>query len=706
MMAACSAGPSTDHDEPSTPVAALVVTSDFESGSYSTVDLSTHAVNADVAAIHPDAVCRFETNLRRPFIIERFGADAVDVIAPDKHWAVARQYSVGAGTNPQDIAAVSGERAYVARLGSPELLVVHPLTGKSIEAIDLSVYADDDGVPDVTWLYALDGEVFALLARLENFKPTDESTLLVLDGATGAVETAIPLTHTNPSGKLRYHPTLNRFVIIETGGFSSLGGAGDLDGIVELFDPITRTVSGPVITAEALGGDIIDAVIVSATNGVAIIEKGAGNDLVTELVAFNPATGQKGEVIQTADTWAYSALALTPDGAQVWLADRTRTNPGIRIFDADSLDPLTDAPIDVGLPPFMICFGAPEETAVPEVDAGDGGTDTGPGAASDRDLVMERPPEETPLLDATACPVPSAPAFTIVPHGTTLEWTAPGYPAEAVQVGASLDVTADEPGDWRYTTTHTFDTADPPYAVKLFARTAADDCETTRVFSHVYNVRETFAGPPGETDTTAIDMDSPAIATWATGWVEPVAYGDEVIDDWRTPDRAVGPAEGTSGDVVSLGREGELVMTFDAPVRDVQGFDFAIFENSPVDGFLDLAFVAVSSDGETFVRFDSAALGTDPVDAFGTLDTRTVGGLAGKYRQGFGQPFDLRTLANRAAVLKGDVDLLNIRYIKLVDIIGDGTVRDSFGHPVYDPYPTVESAGFDLDAIGVLGSPQ
>jgi hypothetical protein len=48
------------------------------------------------------------------------------------------------------------------------------------------------------------------------------------------------------------------------------------------------------------------------------------------------------------------------------------------------------------------------------------------------------------------------------------------------------------------------------------------------------------------------------------------------------------------------------------------------------------------------------------------------------------------------------VDLSNITAIRIVDIIGDGSVRDSLGHLVYDPYPTTGSAGFDLDAVGLI----
>ena len=45
--------------------------------------------------------------------------------------------------------------------------------------------------------------------------------------------------------------------------------------------------------------------------------------------------------------------------------------------------------------------------------------------------------------------------------------------------------------------------------------------------------------------------------------------------------------------------------------------------------------------------------------------------------------------------------------IRIVDIKGDGTEFDSYPasvggpHPIYDPFQTIGSGGFDLDAVGV-----
>jgi hypothetical protein len=41
-------------------------------------------------------------------------------------------------------------------------------------------------------------------------------------------------------------------------------------------------------------------------------------------------------------------------------------------------------------------------------------------------------------------------------------------------------------------------------------------------------------------------------------------------------------------------------------------------------------------------------------------------------------------------------------YVRIVDIKGNGSAKDSSNRPIYDPYPTSGSAGFDLEAVGVI----
>jgi len=214
-----------------------------------------------------------------------------------------------------------------------------------------------------------------------------------------------------------------------------------------------------------------------------------------------------------------------------------------------------------------------------------------------------------------------------------------------------------------------------------------------------------------------LDKNSSAIQSWASG-VQSISYGSDVASKWKTPNKSLGHAEGTSMDIVCLGQGGQITLSFPHGISNGSGNDFAVFENGISDTFLELGWVEVSTDGIHFVRFPNYSQTQSPVGSFGELDPINLAMLASKYRQGYGTPFDLSaitqcynndpylpTTSTFRANLNANypyLNMSNIQYIRIVDIVGDGNAKDALGHAIYDPYPTVGSAGFDLDAIAVL----
>lgn len=160
---------------------------------------------------------------------------------------------------------------------------------------------------------------------------------------------------------------------------------------------------------------------------------------------------------------------------------------------------------------------------------------------------------------------------------------------------------------------------------------------------------------------------------------------------------------GTTG-VVSLGDGGSCILQFSAPITDGNGPDLAVFENGFDDTFLELAFVEVSSDGVHFFRFPATSNTdtTTQTGSFGSTDATKINNLAGKYRGGYGTPFDLADIPNDALLNKQA-----ITHVKVTDVVGciqnAYCTRDAGGHKVNDPWPTAfGSGGFDLDAVGVI----
>ncbi len=220
---------------------------------------------------------------------------------------------------------------------------------------------------------------------------------------------------------------------------------------------------------------------------------------------------------------------------------------------------------------------------------------------------------------------------------------------------------------------------------------------------------EIFAPPVGVDGTTAIHKDSSVFVAWATG--AQVIRGYQDISDpslgyATTGDSTLALGQAGSNGLVSLGDGGSAVMTFAAPIINGEGWDFAVFENSFSDDFLELAFVEVSSDGVNFFRFAATSYTQDEVqlDLGGTIDATQIDNLAGKYRALYGTPFDLNELASVPGL-----DINHITHIKVIDVVGsinpEYATFDQYGHIINDPWTTpFASSGFDLDAIGVIHS--
>ncbi len=227
---------------------------------------------------------------------------------------------------------------------------------------------------------------------------------------------------------------------------------------------------------------------------------------------------------------------------------------------------------------------------------------------------------------------------------------------------------------------------------------------------------------------------------WASSCVSYNPAGT-VAASWKDPAKALGPATGDQFDICSLGdasrgsEPGSIVLGFAEAIADGPGPDIVVFENgfsanfAPELFFAELAFVDVSSDGISFVRFPSVSLNDENVaiSSYAPLDPANVYNLAGKHfnynGKCWGTPFDLNQLKNTEEVQNGEVDLANINYVRIVDIPGTGEYYDEAvslpdlstldtesgsyelyesNHKIRDAWKTYESGGFDLEAVGVL----
>lgn len=212
-----------------------------------------------------------------------------------------------------------------------------------------------------------------------------------------------------------------------------------------------------------------------------------------------------------------------------------------------------------------------------------------------------------------------------------------------------------------------------------------------------------FDGAGGELGSKSIHKDHEAITEWATSaelergymQVNDTALGKPTVG---TVNSALGPMD---GDVLSLGDGGVVVLTFDAPIVNGTGYDFAVFENGFKVGlsyYLELAHVEVSKNGVDYTRFPSESLvdTSFQTNNFSYTDPRLLYNLAGKHQAPYGSLFDL-----------DEIGLDTVHYVRLIDVVGcvndSFGSRDSKGRLINDPWPSpFESSGFDLDAVGIV----
>lgn len=233
------------------------------------------------------------------------------------------------------------------------------------------------------------------------------------------------------------------------------------------------------------------------------------------------------------------------------------------------------------------------------------------------------------------------------------------------------------------------------------------------ILSFVLQSKAQYPPAAGQVGSTAIHADSSCFIDWANkvsihrGYVNMAdtnyTFDDSKIATYGHENDATGKANNT---VVSLGDKGFAIIEFELPIINGPSWDFAVFENSLNDNFLELAFVEVSSNGTDFFRFPSFSLTqTDTqTGTFGNTDPTKIHNLAGKYRQFWGTPFNLDDIADNPLL-----DKMNITHLKIIDVGGSinplYASYDSEGRIINDPFPTpFNSSGFDLDAVGVINN--
>jgi len=349
-----------------------ILTTDYTSGTLSVVDLATRVVTCDVAVVSSDPVARCYRGLI--YVVNRYGYDNVQVIDPARGYVTVRQFSVGNGTNPQDIAFASPSKAYVSRLGSPDLLIVDPSTGATLGAIALAAWADADGNPEAARMAVVGDLLFVALERLSNFAPAGTGLVVVVDMRADTVYDADPLTPGKQVVRLSGMNPSTSFAAVPGGGASPelhlyigcTGRWGVLDGGIEEIvvpkqdggEPGAIRSTGFAITETALGGDVVDVVGYGPEHSYAILADLSSN---TSLVSWDPATGTRLSTLYAPGGFSLADAALD-DRRELYVCNSSFAAPGLHVFRAGS-DGQLAGPLSVCLPPVQIVFDQESDLA-------------------------------------------------------------------------------------------------------------------------------------------------------------------------------------------------------------------------------------------------------------------------------------------------------------------------------------------------------
>jgi hypothetical protein len=358
LVLAALGGCSTNHPAMNAPIIpaghprAYVITTDFATGALAAVDVATRDVSPNVAPIHSDATLRVYGGLI--YVVNRFGADNIQVVDPANGYATVRQFSTGNGTNPQDIAFASASKAYVSRYNSSDLLIVDPRNGSTLGTISLAAFADADGIPDMSHMAIVRHYLFVALQRLTSFAASNPSMIAVIDIDTdklvdtnpliGGIQ-AITLTGRNPFTDFAYDALDDELLIGCAGTF------GVPDGGIERIDPVHLASRGYAITESALGGDVNDIGWVGPAHSYAIVNDASFN---ASLVAWSEIGADTLRTVYAPGGYGLADCEANSNG-ELWVADNHVANPGIRIFRVGA-DTLIAGPLSTGLPPTQIAF--------------------------------------------------------------------------------------------------------------------------------------------------------------------------------------------------------------------------------------------------------------------------------------------------------------------------------------------------------------
>lgn len=355
LLLACKPPPAeSDTDETSGPTAiVLTVAGDYTAAAVAEVSLDTRAVRDTLAPTTTDpGVQTFDLDGPVLAVLERFGTDVVrlyDAAGPIDWSSPIAEFSTGERSNPLSVASCGGALV-VARYGATSL-GVYARDGASLGEIDLSAWADADGLPEPDSLVAIGDRLYVAIQRLDEtrvpWQPALDGVIGVIDCASRQVVDTIPV---GPDPTIAPFPADPTKLLLRTGVYYTPDNELSLDGGVAVLDPATKTITPWWLEADA-GMNLTSAV--GTAGGMVVLSQDP-----EFRYAVHCLDGTSRIDGPSTESFLFSADAA-PDGT-VWISARPSwefVDPpvGLEIWDPIACTRAGE-PVRTLLPPYGVAF--------------------------------------------------------------------------------------------------------------------------------------------------------------------------------------------------------------------------------------------------------------------------------------------------------------------------------------------------------------
>jgi len=263
--------------------------------------------------------------------------------------------------NPQDVAIDGDGRLWVTRLELPTVAIIEP-DGSFSGTVDLSAYADADGLPEAYGVHVAGDRAYVAIERLDRcgaggWIPTGPGVIVEIDIATRMVVKSIELGGANPFGRLvpvPWDPSGNTVAVALAGHPLKI----DTDDAAAIVDLQGATTKGFGRETE-LGGSVVEVVLAAPDEAYMIVSSSENPTTnATSVVRIDPQTGQVSGKLLDSRTSAnaeggYCHRGLAVVGEHVLVGSQIPCETGVIVLERQSGQRLGLIP-PAKLPPIAI----------------------------------------------------------------------------------------------------------------------------------------------------------------------------------------------------------------------------------------------------------------------------------------------------------------------------------------------------------------